>query len=103
MRTLLPHLESKTHIIWDWNGTLLNDVALCVEITAEISHRHGLKPLGLDDYLRVFRLPIVEFYRNAGFDFERVPFTELSKQFIEPFMARAPHTPLFDGARDLLE
>ena len=33
------------YIIWDWNGTLLDDVALCIDVMNGMLRRRGLSPL----------------------------------------------------------
>ena len=30
------------HMVWDWNGTLMNDVGLCLDITNQMLQRRGL-------------------------------------------------------------
>ena len=56
--------------LWDWNGTLVNDVALCSQLLNSQLQRHGHAPLGgVEEYRRVFRFPIEEYYKDAGFDF----------------------------------
>ena len=32
--------------LWDWNGTLVNDVALCSQLLNSQLQRHGHAPLG---------------------------------------------------------
>lgn len=102
MLHLSGHLKGKTHIIWDWNGTLLDDVALCVDLISDIAQRHGLAPLPLAKYLQIFRFPVVEYYKDVGFDFDKTSFEELTRQFIDGYRARALKAPLFGGARELL-
>ena len=48
--------------LWDWNGTLVNDVALCSQLLNSQLQRHGHAPLGgVEEYRRVFRFPIEEY------------------------------------------
>lgn len=102
MRRLAQHLQGKTHVIWDWNGTLLDDVAVCVEIISDIAKSHGIDAVPLTRYLQVFRFPVVEYYKDVGFDFAKTPFEELTRQFIAGYRAKAHRAPLFGGARELL-
>lgn len=39
---LLGKLESKQHIIWDWNGTILNDVDHAVETMNSLLNQYDL-------------------------------------------------------------
>lgn len=53
-----------THIVWDWNGTLLRDVGICIETANEMLAERGLAPLQcVEDYRRVFTFPVIEYYR----------------------------------------
>ncbi len=75
-----------SHVIWDWNGTLLDDVGWCMETMNQMLLARGKKPLGsLCEYHRVFCFPIIAYYRNLGFDFENEPFETLAKEYIERY------------------
>lgn len=53
------------YILWDWNGTLLDDVQIALDTNNEIFPQFGLPPLGtLEDYLRVFDFPIRDYYKK---------------------------------------
>jgi phosphoglycolate phosphatase len=39
---LLKFLETKKHIIWDWNGTILNDVDLSIRTINKLLTTHNL-------------------------------------------------------------
>ncbi len=47
--------------VWDWNGTLFDDVDICIYSINELLARHGLKRLDAEKYRRysVFRLKII--------------------------------------------
>ena len=70
------------HVIWDWNGTLLNDRRLVLEIANEMLARRGLATMDEARYREIFDFPVVEYYRTAGFDLDAEPFAELADEFI---------------------
>ncbi len=72
-------------IIWDWNGTLLDDVAVCVECMNELLSEYGLAAIETEYYKRVFCFPVREYYAKLGFDFEKVPFEKTGLEFIEKY------------------
>ena len=76
------------HVIWDWNGTLLDDAWLCVEVMNELLVEHSLPAVDAQRYEALFTFPVVEYYRQLGFDFERTPFEEVGTAFIEGYQAR---------------
>ena len=72
-----------SHIIWDWNGTLFNDVKWCIKIINEMLAKRNIKVLsGVSEYHNVFCFPIKNYYKNIGFDFEKEPFENLAKEYI---------------------
>ena len=73
-----------SHILWDWNGTLLNDVDWCLSRTNLMLQKRNKKPFkSLADYHKAFCFPVFEYYKNAGFDFSEEPFEILAKEFID--------------------
>lgn len=77
------------HVIWDWNGTLLDDVDASVTILAGLLAERGLPPVSRDEYRRRFGFPVQAFYEGVGFDFSQEPFAELSRVFIARYRAAA--------------
>ncbi|MFP4069983.1 MAG: HAD family hydrolase [Opitutales bacterium] len=76
------------HIIWDWNGTLLDDTWLCVEVLNGLLARRGRGPISADDYRRNFGFPVVRFYQFLGFDTDVDSFDRVSREFIGDYEAR---------------
>ena len=76
------------HIIWDWNGTLLNDAWLSVEITGQLLERRSLPELSQARYREVFGFPVKEYCEQLGFDFEVESFDALSDEFIRIYESR---------------
>jgi phosphoglycolate phosphatase len=90
-------------IIWDWNGTLLNDVSICIDIMNEILGRRGLDKLTRKKYQQIFRFPVIEYYRQLGFDFERDSFENLSVEFIDAYNRKLKDAKLFKHSMDILD
>lgn len=86
------------HILWDWNGTLLDDVDLCAGLLNRMLERHGLERIDREAYRRTLGFPIIEYYRALGFDFERTPFEELSRDFMAMYRRRWRECGLQPGA-----
>lgn len=100
---LIEKLNRYKHIIWDWNGTLLDDVELCFSILTEILIEQGLDLPTLEEYRSVFRFPVKEYYEDVGIDFEKVSFEKLSKKFIELYDQKVKEQNLFDGVKSFLD
>jgi phosphoglycolate phosphatase len=69
-------------IIWDWNGTLLNDTQLCVQTMNELLEKRGLPLLSVDVYKNVFSFPVRDYYQKIGFNFQLEPFEIPALEFI---------------------
>ena len=69
-------------IIWDWNGTLLNDVDIVVETINQLLSDRNLTLLTIERYLDVFTFPVRDYYAQIGFDFQNEPFEIPALQFI---------------------
>jgi phosphoglycolate phosphatase-like HAD superfamily hydrolase len=55
-------LVAVAHLVWDWNGTLLNDLDLVVEATNAAFAAIGGPAVTADDHRRDFRRPVVDYY-----------------------------------------
>ena len=78
-------IDSIAGIIWDWNGTLLNDTQLCVHTINELLVRRELPALSVADYKEVFSFPVENYYQKIGFDFEIEPFEVPAMEFISRY------------------
>ena len=55
------------HVIWDWNGTLLDDRWLCVEGINQGLLKRGLPIISEKTYRKVFTFPVEDYYKKLGF------------------------------------
>lgn len=96
---------SLVHVVWDWNGTLLDDMQLCVDSLNTLCKRRGIRPLeGLDEYRATFTFPVIEYYRSVGFDFDREPFEIPAREWVELYTAGLDtRAGLFGPVRAVLE
>ncbi|GIM92376.1 HAD family hydrolase [Paractinoplanes toevensis] len=53
---------ARTHLVWDWNGTLLDDLSLVVSSTNEAFAAVGGRSVDADEHRSRFRRPVAEFY-----------------------------------------
>ncbi len=90
------------HIIWDWNGTLLDDTWLCVEVLNELLTSGGRKPVTVDDYRMHFGFPVIDYYRHLGFETDEISFAAVSERFIQAYEARWLECTVHPGADSVL-
>lgn len=92
------------HIVWDWNGTLLDDVQLCFECINRLLISQHLPVLpDLQAYRSVFQFPVENYYRSVGFDFDQVPFETLAHQYMEDYQSKSRECSLFDDVESALD
>ena len=91
-----------SHIIWDWNGTLLNDAWLCVEIMNGMLSQRNLPLKSLEDYRNVFDFPVKNYYARLGFDFEKESFMDVGMEFMILYNKRQKESFLHDGVNEIL-
>lgn len=91
-----------SRILWDWNGTLLNDAWLSVDVLCDMLGRRSLQNIDVDTYRASFGFPIIKFYEDLGFDFKKEPFEKVGTEFIEKYNAKRNLCSLNDGASALV-
>lgn len=96
-------MKNYTHVIWDFNGTILDDLDACLRSANALLCRHGLAPLkDLAHYRAVFGFPIIEYYRRLGFDFSVTPYPVLAKEWVELYNRFSASSGLCPGVPELL-
>ena len=91
-------INNYKHIIWDWNGTLLNDVDLCRKIINRILIENNLPELSLKKYREIFTFPVQDYYTAAGLDFSKTSFKVLGKDFMDEYEANKLSCNLHENA-----
>ena len=78
-------------VIWDWNGTLLDDTEMCYQIANEMRSERGMQLMqGVEEYRRYFTFPVIDYYRRMGYTFETEPFENISREFVALYAERFP-------------
>jgi phosphoglycolate phosphatase len=97
-----PALRPYSHVIWDWNGTLLDDAAICVQVLNQVLAKYGKSKTTLSQYRAQFVFPVKDYYSQLGFDFSRESYDTVADDYIALYRARQMDCPLQDGAREVL-
>lgn len=90
------------YIIWDWNGTILDDVELCVRIMNGMLEKRGLARLSVEAYRAVFRFPVEDYYAAAGFDFSKESFEKVGKEWMDEYEKQKLSCGLRDGVLEVI-
>ncbi|MDD2647426.1 MAG: HAD family hydrolase [Eubacteriales bacterium] len=90
-------------IIWDFNGTLLDDSDFNMRIMDDMLLERGKpKMQGIEDYRRRFCFPVKEYYIRAGWNFSEYTFEELAEDYVRRYKAGCGDLKLFPDVRAAL-
>ena len=90
------------HVIWDWNGTLLDDAWLSLEIINQLLILRRLPRATPERYRQVFGFPLADYCRKLGFDFQMETYETLNDAFMEIYERRRHECRLQEGVRETL-
>lgn len=91
-------------IVWDFNGTVLDDVQIGIESINCLLGRRGMRQIASrEEYQSSFGFPIIEWYRSLGFDFEAEPYTVVANEWVAEYLSREDKASLCEGVVDLTE
>ena len=97
-------MKKYDHIIWDFNGTLLDDVMTGIRSVNTLLAERGLDTIdSIGRYRDVFRFPIIDYYRSLGFDFDKEPYEELAPLWVELYLENVKTATLYEDVVDTLE
>lgn len=93
-----------THIVWDFNGTILDDVRICIESVNVLLEARGLAKLeSTEAYRAVQEFPVIEYYKKIGFDFSKESFDDVAVEWVKEYMDRFPSTGTYAGVLDVVK
>lgn len=93
-----------THVIWDFNGTILDDVALGIDSVNVMLRKRGLAVIPDVTYYRsIMRFPVIDYYRDLGFDFEKEDYYQiLAPEWVALYLAGEASCPMMAGVAEQL-
>jgi len=91
--------------VFDWNGTLLDDVKANVEGTNATFAKLGRAPITLERYRETMDFPVTHLYARNGVDADTylARGDELAEAFYESYAKASQNTPLRQGTQELLD
>lgn len=99
----MDFMEKYTHVVWDFNGTLYDDVDACIRSANRLLSAHGLKRFEtVEEYRHSFGFPIIDYYVRMGFDFSKTPYDELAVEWVGYYMEESRASTAYEGAVDVL-
>lgn len=96
-------MQTIKYIIWDWNGTLLDDLDVSMEALNTLLSMEQLPRVeDKEEYRKYFQFPVIEYYKKVGFDFEKTPFPVLAQHYMEYYQPHSLHCSLHEGVKETL-
>ncbi len=91
-------------VIWDFNGTIIDDAALSLQIENEMRHKRGMmKDISLDEYRELFCFPVINYYYKVGYTFENETYEDISVEYNAQYDALFHTCDLMDGFMDKIQ
>lgn len=90
------------YIIWDWNGTLLNDIGASLASVNDMLAKRGREPIDINYYKECIGVPIIKFYEKV-FNMDNEDYSLIIKQYNEGYLYHLKNSGLTDGAVEALE
>lgn len=96
-------MQTPKYVIWDWNGTLFNDVEVCISVQNIMLRERKLPTIdSREAYYRMFTFPIIEYYRNLGYDLVSERFEDICESYVAHYERDMPQCGLYKGALPLM-
>ncbi len=95
-------MDAPKLILWDWNGTLLDDVEYAIGVRNRVFPRFGLPTVdSLAAYHAQFTFPVKDYYYRAGVTDET--FVEVANAWMAEYVRGCADVPLFADALPALD
>ena len=92
------------HIVWDWNGTLLDDLPIVIEAANAALTPHGVDPIDEDSYRDHFTRPVRAFYDSLfGRPVDDREWHSLNDSFHKEYFSRVESANLTSDSLDALD
>jgi phosphoglycolate phosphatase-like HAD superfamily hydrolase len=96
-------VKTRTHLVWDWNGTLLDDLTLVVSSSNSAFESAGGRRVDSDEHRRAFRRPVADFYAEIlGRAVDAEEFGRLDRIFHDAYRLGLTSTSLAADAKEAI-
>ena len=99
----LNDISKYKHIIWDFNGTLLNDADHVISVMNTMLSRRSLPGIDRNSYSELFDFPVIDYYLKLGFDFKLEDYNDVATEFVDEYFKKGFVCSLQDGLPHILD
>lgn len=90
-------------IIWDFNGTLIDDIGAALASVNDMLTRRNLPVINMEQYASYVDTPIIKFYEHIFDDLYSMDFSEIAKEFNQGYENHLQPDAVMQGAEEVLE
>ncbi len=103
MQMDVENMSKFKYIMWDWNGTILDDLKINFEtINKLLSDRNLPSMESLKQYRDLFGFPVIHFYEKIGFDLENEKFQDVARDYVREYYSRFFECDIFPEVEKVL-
>lgn len=103
MNSFPKYLTGIEYVIWDWNGTLLDDLHYTVSLLNKLLPIEQIGEISLERHKELFQFPIYNYYQTLGLKLQEAEFVQMCETFVSRYMENISHCNLVNGITDLLD
>lgn len=82
---ILEFIKNYDNVIWDWNGTLIDDVDMAVNCINKLLPKYNAPVITTQRYREIFDFPVRKYYSHLGLDLEVNSFEEIRDQYVKDY------------------
>lgn len=94
---------SLKHIVWDWNGTILNDANASCKAVDDMFIKRNLGSVSIDLYRDNIVYPVINVYIEAGIDFSKETFQDICDEYLTNYLNNSHIISLHKDAQAILK
>ena len=96
-------MKKYEYVIWDFNGTILDDVEASMSSVNKLLVERGLSPMpDFDFYREVFDFPIKNYYAALGFDFINEPYEVVAPLWVALYNEAVKKSNIRNGVVEMM-
>ncbi len=102
-RSFLCYNSYMKTIVWDFNGTIVDDTQTCLDIENEMLRKRNMKhDFTIEEYRDHFCFPVINYYYWLGYTFENESYDDISVEFNDMYDKHFPSCRLCEGFQELI-
>ena len=82
---ILEFVTNYDNVIWDWNGTLIDDVDMAVFCINKLLPLYNAPVITAQRYREIFDFPVRKYYEHLGIDLKKNLFEEIRDQYVKHY------------------